>query len=43
MKRTFSTYDTEAEAIADMKRRRKRKYSVTFSKHWNCFVCWHTA
>lgn len=41
MKRTFNTYDTEAAAIADMKRRRKRKYSVTYSEYWHCFVCWY--
>ena len=40
MKQTFLTYASEADAIADMKQRRKRKYSITYSAYWNCFVCW---
>jgi hypothetical protein len=43
MKRTFATYETESAAIADMKRRRKRKYTVTYSEYWKCFVCWFNA
>lgn len=40
MKRTFSTHQTEAEAIAEMKSRRKRKYTITYSEYWHCFICW---
>lgn len=40
MKQTFLTYASEADAIADMKKRRKRKYTVAYSDYWGCFVCW---
>lgn len=43
MKKTFSTYETEAAAIADMKSRRKRRFTVTYSEYWKCFVCWYNA
>lgn len=43
MKRTFITYETEAAAIADMKARHKRRYTVTYSEYWKCFVCWFNA
>ena len=40
MKKTFFTYLTESEAISDMKARRKRKYTITYSEYWKCFICW---
>lgn len=43
MKRAFDIYETEAAAVSDMKRRRKRRYAVTYSEYWHCFVCWFNA
>ena len=40
MKRDFKTYQTEAEARADMKARRKRKFTINYSDYWKCWIAW---
>lgn len=43
MKKDFRTYQTEADAHADMKSLRKRKYTAFYSEYWKCWICWFNA
>lgn len=41
--RKFATYNSEAEAHEDMRRQRRRDYTVGYSEFWGGWVCWYTA
>lgn len=41
MKETFNTYSTEEEARLDMKRLRKRKFTINYSAYRKCWIAWY--
>ena len=41
MKRSFDTYHTETAAREDMKRRRKKSFTITYAAAWGCWVAWY--
>lgn len=38
--RSFLTFSTKEEAIVEMKRMRKRKYTINYSESGKCWIAW---